>query len=178
MVSRTTNPPTPAVASVRNEEFVSSEVPGATARELLRQPEKLVVTSKLPPFWSTKRGRAIMVLIVLVVIGAIVGGAIGGAKGNGGPDRNNPGTAPSPPGSRGRTPADSSRTRRPRPSTADPIVSDTSSNDAEISLSPSPDPFPPLITTPPLPRKLVIRHATGIYDAESILAYATPAPSR
>jgi hypothetical protein len=38
------------------------------------------VTSQLHPFWKTKNGLAIVVLVILVFIGAIVGGAIGGAQ--------------------------------------------------------------------------------------------------
>jgi len=48
--------------------------------KLPRDPEKLAVTSSLHPFWHTKRGCVVIVLVVLVVIGAIVGGAVGGAK--------------------------------------------------------------------------------------------------
>ncbi|CAA7263946.1 unnamed protein product [Cyclocybe aegerita] len=47
-----------------------------------RESEKLTVTSKPHPFWSTKRGKGVIALVVLVVIGAIVGGAIGGAIGS------------------------------------------------------------------------------------------------
>jgi len=47
---------------------------------LARNPGNLAVTSSLHPFWHTKRGKAVIGLVVLTVIGAIVGGAIGGVK--------------------------------------------------------------------------------------------------
>ncbi|KAF9039901.1 hypothetical protein BJ165DRAFT_344404 [Panaeolus papilionaceus] len=177
MTSRT-GPKTPIAAAVRNEESGLSEVQTATARELLRQPEKLIVTSTLPPFWSTKRGRAIMVLIVLVVIGAVVGGAIGGAKGNGGPERNNPASGPTPPG---RTKLPQNPTPIPKPaSSGDPVDTDLASvNAARRSLDTSSiqSQSPPLITPQPVPRMVAIRHASGLYNAETILAYATQPPS-
>ena len=40
----------------------------------------LTITSSLHPFWHTKRGKAVIGLVVLTVVGAIVGGAIGGVK--------------------------------------------------------------------------------------------------
>ncbi|KAF4623665.1 hypothetical protein D9613_002320 [Agrocybe pediades] len=40
--------------------------------------ERLVVTSELHPFWYTKRGIAILVLVVLAIVGGIVGGVVGG----------------------------------------------------------------------------------------------------
>jgi len=43
-------------------------------------PGNLTVTSSLHPFWHTKKGKAVIGLVVLTVIGAIVGGAIGGVK--------------------------------------------------------------------------------------------------
>ena len=43
-------------------------------------PENLAVTSSLHPFWHTKKGKAVIGLVVLTVVGAIVGGAIGGVK--------------------------------------------------------------------------------------------------
>ena len=45
---------------------------------LARNPGNLAVTSSLHPFWYTRKGGAVIGLVVLTVIGAIVGGAIGG----------------------------------------------------------------------------------------------------
>lgn len=41
--------------------------------------DSYAVTSTLHPFWRTKKGIAISVLIALVIIGAVVGGAVGGS---------------------------------------------------------------------------------------------------
>lgn len=47
---------------------------------LARNPGNLAVTSSLHPFWHTKKGKAVIGLVMLALIGGIVGGAIGGAK--------------------------------------------------------------------------------------------------
>jgi hypothetical protein len=47
---------------------------------MLRNPGNLAVISSLHPFWHTKKGKAVIGLVVLTVIGAIVGGAIGGVR--------------------------------------------------------------------------------------------------
>ncbi|KAF8153762.1 hypothetical protein B0H34DRAFT_719047 [Crassisporium funariophilum] len=56
-------------------------------KALPKEPEKFAVTSRLPAFWSKKRGWAVIFLVILIIIGAVVGGAVGGAVGNGGSNR-------------------------------------------------------------------------------------------
>ena len=44
----------------------------------LAESRGLTMSSRLSPFWQTKRGIALIGLVVLAVIGAVVGGVVGG----------------------------------------------------------------------------------------------------
>lgn len=63
--------------------------------ELPVNSHRLVVTSQLHPFWSTKKGIGLAVVVVLALVGGIVGGVLGN-KSNDEPARN-PGSVPPPP---------------------------------------------------------------------------------
>jgi len=69
---------TPCFAPNKQPNYNLRYASGSRSTSQPSESQRFTMTSKLSPFWQTKRGMALIGLVVLAVVGAVVGGVLGG----------------------------------------------------------------------------------------------------